>query len=54
MRPELFLYVLAAAMIVAGVVLSYIVDIPVVGLGFFIMGVLLFLLPSMRKPDRRP
>jgi hypothetical protein len=53
-RPELFLYVLAAAMIVAGVALSYIVDIPVVGLGFFIMGVLLFLLPSMRKPDRRP
>lgn len=53
MRPELFLYVLAAAMVVSGVVLSYLVDIPLVGMGFFIMGVLLFLLPSMRKPERR-
>jgi membrane protein implicated in regulation of membrane protease activity len=52
-RPELFLYVLAAAMIVAGIIVSYIVEIPVVGLGFLIIGVLLFLLPSMRRPERR-
>jgi cytochrome b561 len=52
-RPEFFLYVLATALIISGVALSYLIDIPVVGLGFFIMGVLLFLLPSMRKPSRR-
>jgi hypothetical protein len=52
-RPELFLYVLATIMIIAGIAVSYVVDIPVVGLGFFIIGVLLFLLPSMHKPSRR-
>ena len=53
MRPELFLYVLATVLVVAGIALSFIVDIPVLALGFFIVGVLLFLLPSMRRPSRR-
>ncbi|MDD1756324.1 MAG: hypothetical protein LUQ39_05760 [Methanomassiliicoccales archaeon] len=53
MRPELFLYVLATILIIAGIALSYLVDIPVLALGFFIMGVFLFLIASMRKPDRR-
>jgi hypothetical protein len=52
-RPEIFLYGLASAMIVAGIALSYLIDMPVVGLVFLIIGVLLFLLPSMRKPSRR-
>jgi hypothetical protein len=52
-RPEVFLYVLASVMIVVGIGLSYMIEAPVLGLGFLIIGVLLFLLPSMRKPTRK-
>ncbi len=54
MRPDVFLYVLAGVVVLAGIVLSYMVDIPVLGLGLVIIGMLLFLLPSMRRPVRKP
>ncbi|HUL38908.1 MAG TPA: hypothetical protein VLU38_01330 [Methanomassiliicoccales archaeon] len=53
MRPELLLYALGTVLVIAGIAVSYMVDIPVVGLAFLVIGVLLFLMPSMRRPTRR-
>jgi hypothetical protein len=52
-RPEFFLYTVAIVMIAVGIALSYMIHVPVVGLVFLIVGVLLFLLPSMRRPSRK-
>jgi hypothetical protein len=52
-RPEIYLYAVAIVMIAVGIALSYMIHVPVVGLVFLIIGVLLFLLPSMRTPNRK-
>lgn len=46
------MYILAAAFVAAAVVVSYFLHYQMVGIILFIMGVLTFILPSMRGPRR--
>ncbi len=52
MRPEVLIYALATVLVLTGIALSLVMDIPLIGIGFFLMGALLFLLPSVRRSRR--
>lgn len=52
MRPEVFIYILATALVLAAIVVSYFLHYQLVGIVLFLMGVLMFLLPSMRSGRR--
>jgi hypothetical protein len=51
-RPDIFIYALAAAFVAVGIIISYVYHYQIVGIILFLMGVFMFLLPSMRKPRR--
>jgi energy-converting hydrogenase Eha subunit C len=51
-RPEHFIYLLAAGFVGAAILVSYFLDLQTVGIILFLMGTFMFLLPSMRSPRR--
>ncbi|MCX6652596.1 MAG: hypothetical protein NT137_04490 [Methanomassiliicoccales archaeon] len=48
-RETIFLYVLGAAFVLLGFLASYVAHVSVLGIGFFLMGAWMFLMPSMRQ-----
>ncbi|MEM0449819.1 MAG: hypothetical protein QW520_08385 [Methanomassiliicoccales archaeon] len=52
MRPEWIIYLIASSLILLAIIVSYFIQLKMVGIVLFVMGVITFLLPSMRSGRR--